>query len=72
MVDETGKFLAHDVIYPHAPKNDTAGSARTLKTLMEKHAVKAIAIGNGTASRETDAFVRDFLQKGRRVRSFSA
>ena len=62
-VDETGKFLAHDVIYPHAPKNDTAGSARTLKTLMEKHAVKAVAIGNGTASRETDAFVRDFLKK---------
>ncbi len=63
VVDETGKFLAHDVIYPHAPKNDTAGAARTLKTLIEKHAVKAIAIGNGTASRETDAFVRDFLKR---------
>jgi uncharacterized protein len=63
VVDETGKFLAHDVIYPHAPKNNTAGAARTLKTLIDKHKVKAIAIGNGTASRETDAFVRDFLRR---------
>jgi uncharacterized protein len=61
VVDQTGKFLAHDVIYPHQPKNDTAGAARTLKALIEKHHVNAIAIGNGTASRETDAFVRDFL-----------
>jgi protein Tex len=63
VVDETGKFLAHDVIYPHAPKNDTAGSARTLKGLLDKHRVKAIAIGNGTASRETDSFVREFLKR---------
>ncbi|HEY1241168.1 MAG TPA: Tex family protein [Bryobacteraceae bacterium] len=63
VVDETGKFLAHDVIYPHAPKNDTAGAARTLKALLDKHRVKAIAIGNGTASRETDAFVRDILKR---------
>jgi uncharacterized protein len=62
VVDETGRFLAHDVIYPHAPKNDTAGAARIIKTLIERHRVKAIAIGNGTASRETDAFVRDFLK----------
>ena len=62
VVDETGKFLAHDVIYPHAPKNDTAGSARTIKALIEKHNVRAIAVGNGTASRETDAFVREFLR----------
>jgi uncharacterized protein len=62
VVDETGKFLEHSVIYPHQPKNDTAGAARTLKQLMQKHNVRAIAIGNGTASRETDAFVRDFLR----------
>ena len=61
VVDETGKFLAHDVIYPHAPKFDTEGAARTLKALIARHRVRAIAIGNGTASRETDAFVRDFL-----------
>jgi uncharacterized protein len=71
VVDETGKFLAHDVIYPHAPKNDTGGAARTLKALMEKHSVKAIAIGNGTASRETDAFVRDFLQREKALGAFT-
>ena len=63
VVDDTGKFLSHDVIYPHAPKNDIAGAERTLKTLIEKFNVKAIAIGNGTASRETEALVRDFLKK---------
>jgi len=62
VVDETGKFLAHDVIYPHQPKNDRVGAMRTVKTLMVKHGVKAIAIGNGTASRETEALVRDFLK----------
>ncbi len=63
VVDETGKFLGHDVIYPHQPKNDFAGSSRILKALIAKHNVHAIAIGNGTASRETDAFVREFLKK---------
>jgi uncharacterized protein len=63
VVDETGKFLAHDVIYPHSPKNDGEGASRTLKGLITKHRVRAIAIGNGTASRETDAFVRDFLSR---------
>ena len=59
VVDETGKFLAHDVIYPHT--GQTAKSHQTLAHLMRRHQVRAIAIGNGTASRETDAFVRDFL-----------
>jgi protein Tex len=63
VVDETGKFLAQDVIYPHAPKNDTEGASQKLKALITKHQVRAIAIGNGTASRETDAFVRDFLSR---------
>ncbi len=62
VVDETGKFLEHGVIYPHQPKNDAAGAARTLKALIAKHHVRAISIGNGTASRETDAFVRQFLK----------
>jgi uncharacterized protein len=65
VVDDTGKFLAHEVIYPHAPKRDLAGSQRVLSALIEKYRVKAIAIGNGTASRETEALVRDLLtQKG--------
>ena len=65
VVDETGKFLAHDVIYPHVPKNDVAGAAKTLATLLRRHNVRAIAVGNGTASRETDAFVREFLRNER-------
>jgi uncharacterized protein len=63
VVDDTGKFLGHDVIYPFQPKNDITGAERTLKALIEKYNVRAIAIGNGTASRETDSFVRDFLKK---------
>ena len=63
IVDETGKFLEHSVIYPHQPKNDHAGSSRILKELIAKHNVRAIAIGNGTASRETESFVRDFLAR---------
>jgi uncharacterized protein len=59
VVDETSKFLAHDVIYPHT--GQTAKSNQTLANLVRQHRVRAIAIGNGTASRETDAFVRDFL-----------
>lgn len=63
VVDDTGKFLAHDVVYPHAPKFDVAGTHKILLALIEKHNVKAIAIGNGTASRETEAVVRDFLKE---------
>jgi uncharacterized protein len=63
VVDDTGKFLGHDVIYPFQPKNDVAGAERTLKSLIQRHNVRAIAIGNGTASRETDTFVREFCRK---------
>ncbi len=62
VVDETGKFLDHTVIYPHEPRMDRVGSARTLKTLIAKYNVRAIAIGNGTAGRETEALVRQFLK----------
>ncbi|MCC6587901.1 MAG: RNA-binding transcriptional accessory protein [Bryobacterales bacterium] len=63
VIDETGKLLEHSVIYPHEPKNDLIGSARILKTLIDKHHIKAIAIGNGTASRETESMVRAFLKE---------
>jgi len=63
VVDDTGKFLGHDVIYPFEPKNDIAGAERILNALVARHHIRAIAIGNGTASRETDALVRDFLKK---------
>jgi uncharacterized protein len=63
VVDETGRFLAQEVIYPHT--GQTARAAATLAALVKAHQVRAIAIGNGTASRETDAFVRDFLAEQR-------
>jgi uncharacterized protein len=63
VVDETGKFLANDVLYLHTSKNGAEGAAKVLETLLLRHNVRAIAIGNGTASRETDAFVRDFLRE---------
>ena len=62
VVDETGKFLDHTVIYPHAPRNDVAGSMKALKAFVAKYNIRAISIGNGTASRETDALVRQFLK----------
>jgi protein Tex len=71
VVDETGKFLDHTVIYPHQPRNDFAGSARILKELMAKYNVRAVAIGNGTVSRETDAFVRDFFRQEMMSNAFS-
>ncbi|HVN78243.1 MAG TPA: Tex family protein [Terriglobia bacterium] len=63
VVDETGKFLEHATIYPTEPKKNIAGADWTLYRLVQKHQIKAIAIGNGTASRETDSFVRDFIRK---------
>ena len=63
VVDDTGKFLEHSVIYPLEPKNDVAGSVRILSGLIHKHNVRAISIGNGTGSREASAFVQDFLRQ---------
>lgn len=63
VVDETGKLLAHDVIYPHTSKQGVGEASGKIETLLQRHNVRAIAIGNGTASRETDAFVRDFLRE---------
>jgi uncharacterized protein len=63
VVDETGKFLAHDVIYLHKSKAEAETAAKALERLLIAHQVRAIAIGNGTASRETDAFVREFLRE---------
>ncbi|HEY0307823.1 MAG TPA: Tex family protein [Acidobacteriaceae bacterium] len=71
VVDETGKFLAHTVLYLHTSKNAASGAAETLAKLIAQHNVRAIAIGNGTASRETDAFVRDFLREHKLDNLFS-
>ncbi|MBI2685820.1 MAG: RNA-binding transcriptional accessory protein [Acidobacteria bacterium] len=63
VVDDTGKILTHTVIYPLEPKNDVIGSARTLSTLIQQHGAQAIAIGNGTGSREVSQFLGDFLRQ---------
>jgi uncharacterized protein len=63
VVDDTGKLLEHGVIYPLEPRNDLAGAVRTLAGMIARHNVRAISIGNGTGSREADAFVRDFLRQ---------
>jgi uncharacterized protein len=63
MVDETGKFLEHATIYPLAPRQDVEGAEHTLHELLSRYTVKAIAVGNGTGSRETTTFVRQFLKK---------
>jgi len=55
-------MLAHDVLYLHTSKHGNA-EARRSGGILRQHNVRAIAIGNGTASRETDAFVRDFLRE---------
>ena len=57
VVDETGKYLAHATIFPTPPKSDYESASQRLAQLVKKYDVDLIAIGNGTASRETDQFV---------------
>lgn len=71
VVDDTGKFLEHAVMYPFEPKNDLVGSIETLAGLVARFHVQAIAIGNGTASRETAALVEDFLRQAKLTQIFS-
>ncbi|THD82217.1 RNA-binding transcriptional accessory protein [Aliigemmobacter aestuarii] len=61
VVDATGKVLATDTVYPFQPKNDLRGAQVALARLIGQHGVKLIAIGNGTASRETEKMVADLL-----------
>ncbi len=63
VVDATGKAVATTAIYPHEPKRDWAGSIATLARLCEQHKVELIAIGNGTASRETDRLAADLIKQ---------
>ncbi len=58
-LDEAGKLLYHDVIYPTAPRMDLAGAERKIKELTKRFNVVAIAVGNGTASRETERFLKE-------------
>jgi len=57
-LDAQGQLLYNETIYPHPPKNDTVGAMKKLSSLSEAYQIEAIAIGNGTASRETEAFIR--------------
>jgi uncharacterized protein len=63
VVDATGKFLENKTIYPTPPKQDTKSAANTVLDLIARHGVELIAIGNGTASRETDAFVTRLIRE---------
>ena len=63
VLDGTGKLKAYTTIYPTQPKNDIKGTEATLKKLVEKYEVDVIVIGNGTASRETEEVVADFIRK---------
>lgn len=63
VIDKTGKYLEGDTIYPTPPHMKTVEAERVLEKLIAKHDVDIIAIGNGTASRETEQFVAEYLQK---------
>lgn len=63
VIDETGKLLTYTTIYPTEPKCDVAGTERTLKKIIDKYKIDVIVIGNGTASRETEEVVANFLKK---------
>ena len=63
VIDETGKVLDTATVYPTAPQNDVEGAKKTLLNLIEKDHIDLIAIGNGTASRESEMFVADMLKE---------
>ncbi|KKO48489.1 transcription accessory protein [Arsukibacterium sp. MJ3] len=62
LIDETGKLLTHTTIFPHAPQNLWDKSVRTLSQLCQQHKIELIAIGNGTASRETDKLAGEVIK----------
>jgi uncharacterized protein len=63
VVDNTGKVVDHTAIYPHAPKNQWDASIETLAKLAKQHNAQLMAIGNGTASRETDQLAADLIKR---------
>ncbi len=60
-LDAQGNLLHHDAIFPHPPVNKRTEAALTIQRMIAKYQIEAISIGNGTASRETDAFIKDVL-----------
>ena len=63
VLDETGKLLDHGVVSPTPPRRDVAGTKRELARLAKKYAINTIVIGNGTASRETEEVVSEFISE---------
>ncbi|MCU1723326.1 Tex family protein [Pseudomonas sp. 5P_5.1_Bac1] len=63
VVDSTGKLLDYTTVYPHAPKNDWDRTIAVIAALCAKHSVELIAIGNGTASRESDKLIAELVKK---------
>ncbi len=63
VVDKNGKFLDYATVYPTEPKNDVEGTKRTLKSFIDKYDVDIIAIGNGTASRESESIISDMIKE---------
>ena len=63
VIDKTGKLLDTTTVYPTEPQNDVEGAKNTLKALILKHNVNMIAIGNGTASRESETFVSNMIKE---------
>lgn len=68
-LDDKGDFIENDVIYPHPPVGDVKTSKKKLKDLVFKHQIDAIAIGDGTASRETESLLRE-IDFGRKIQIF--
>lgn len=66
VIDETGKVLDYTTVYPTEPQNDVVGAKKELLKLIEKNKVDMIAIGNGTASRESEMFVADMIKDTKR------
>ena len=63
VIDDTGKLLATTTVYPTEPQNDTEGAKKKLLELIDKYNINMIAIGNGTASRESEMFVADMIKE---------
>ena len=63
VVDETGQVKEIDVVYPTPPRNDIEGAEKIIVKMMNDYPIELIAIGNGTASRETEQFIADMIQK---------
>jgi uncharacterized protein len=63
VIDRTGKYLEGETIYPHPPENQVFESKNTVRKLIDNHKVEVIAIGNGTASRETEIFIAELIKE---------